>query len=278
MAAPDSKFHFLEGLIFYSHLLTPFGRLEELCRLNETNTPKAFRPLWKEFRKRKSYSESLTEKRRLLQAGKLSGKQVQDLIAEFSYLQKYFGNVDSATKPEKKLDDLLTFAQVDSYEQGPFGEQGSREHLEEFQRLMRYALITLVYSYVEVGLKWLCERQAQKIGPNALRYKDIWMKGFGLSQAKLYMTKYLALDWPEDSQELRDVKILGTLRNMIVHNDGMLGPKRTPAKEFNKHVRKNVDEQSQVYISRKYIFEAIDASSEFLRLLIDRNRKKLSYW
>lgn len=128
---------------------------------------------------------------------------------------------------------------LDTKEREEYFEFFSEDYLkieDIFGKLALNYFVVMLYAHIEAGMGNLCDTlryDRQKKGEKIdLRYSDLRGCGY-LDQAKLYMEKVLGVDldlgrnaqWPE-------IVGLRTLRNAIVHNEGLLNTKDETLKKY----------------------------------------------
>ncbi|GAA5140130.1 hypothetical protein [Alloalcanivorax gelatiniphagus] len=173
------------------------------------------------------------------QLSEASWKEKDDTLQEelSELLEKY---------PEKSHDDI-----IDSYSWELHLNQ------QKYPTLHRESLVITVFNFLEHQLNSLCHIFYESISSN-LKLKDI--HGQGVERALLFLTKVVNIDLASFGAELPAIKGVNLVRNIIVHNGGVL-PSDAHAK-----VNKFVSEAEHISGSAG---RGVNIHAEFIAYFID---------
>jgi hypothetical protein len=133
---------------------------------------------------------------------------------------------------------------------------------EKYPSIHRKSLVITIYSFLEIELNNLCGILSQSVDSN-LKLKDINGKGF--ERAQTYLSKVANLDFSRMGGTLPFVKGVNNLRNLLVHNDGILP--HNPNDAINTFVtnQKNImgEPGSIVRFNSAFIEELIEKLIQF---------------
>ena len=128
------------------------------------------------------------------------------------------------------------------------------------------SVFTYAYGRLEHCLHELCRliqniRKA-KCGPEDLR-------GRGFIQSQNYLEKIIGIEWTvEDKEALQTIRIYGTIRNAIAHNNGIL---RQDEKDAEAHIRKTdgieLDKERHLEVSPQFVHNAILGMNDVYSLI-----------
>lgn len=106
-------------------------------------------------------------------------------------------------------------------------------HLNQskFPALHRESLVITIFNFFEHQLNSLCKIFYESVNSN-LKLNEIY--GQGIERALLFLSKVAKIDFSSFGSELPEIKNINLLRNIIVHNGGMLP--EDPDSKINKFI------------------------------------------
>jgi hypothetical protein len=134
-----------------------------------------------------------------------------------------------------------------------------------FEKLSFRSFVVILYSFIEDMLNKLCNPslidadhwlEVRGIKPLTLKYTD--MRGDGVIRAGLYLEKVVGLDLHKDKKPWSEIKTLGKIRNLIVHDRG----------RANDNIMEDTNIKQHLKNSRLFIFDDIEISSEYLDFIL----------
>ncbi len=132
------------------------------------------------------------------------------------------------------------------------------EHQEKYPSIHRTSLVITLYNFLEKELNQLCSTFYESVGRDIV-LKDI--NGQGIERALKYLSKVAGLDISKMGKTLPFIKNVNILRNVIVHNGGVLPT------DQNHKIHQFID--SQKHIFGKSYHNSVRFDSEFIDQLID---------
>jgi len=90
---------------------------------------------------------------------------------------------------------------------------------QKYPSLHRESLIITIFNFLEHELNSLCEKLYESTD-SSLKLRDI--NGKGVERAQLFLTKVAKIDFSAFGSELSVIKGVNLVRNLIVHNGGLL--------------------------------------------------------
>lgn len=165
-------------------------------------------------------------------------------------------------KIERQLKELELFlADVEKFldEQAKSEEsEAERRKMEEyFPNLLRSSLFVTIYSTVENELNRLCSQLAKD---DSLDVEDL--RGNGIIRARTFLCKVCRVDFPDSSEEWKQLKEYNQLRNVLVHDNGIdLGNHLTVLLESSPGLK--VGEDRSVHLERQFCPEVLATVRRF---------------
>ena len=128
------------------------------------------------------------------------------------------------------------------------------------------SVFTYAYGRLEHCLHTLCKLiqsvQKAKYGPEDLKDR-------GFIQSKNYLEKIIGIEWTvEEKETLQTIRIYGTIRNAIAHNNGIL---RQNEKDAEDHIKKTdgieLDKDRDLELSPQFVHNAILGMNDAYKLI-----------
>lgn len=110
--------------------------------------------------------------------------------------------------PEEDHDEVIESFSLDLHEKQ-----------EKYPFIHRTSLLITIYSFLENTLNDLCHTLSQSVGSD-VKLSDL--QGNGIERALLYLSKVAAFDLSKMGGTLPYIKGINKIRNIIVHNGGVL--------------------------------------------------------
>jgi hypothetical protein len=141
---------------------------------------------------------------------------------------------------------------------------------EHFPNLLRSSLFVTIYSVVENELNRICRLHAMEDG---LDVEDL--RGNGIQRACTYLTRVCRIDFPEKSDEWKLLQDYNQLRNVVVHNRGIM-------ETGNSHLASLVEDSplleignsDVIHLDRDFCPGVLHTAAEFFRQLQESLDKK----
>ncbi len=141
-----------------------------------------------------------------------------------------------------------------------------------FPNNFRSAVFISCYSFLEHELLDLCKRLKFK---SAFRLAPDDLKGKGIFLAQAYLKKVAGIDFPDQSDEWKEIRVYNAIRNMIVHNNGNFLPDHRNAQMVRDYAEVQrllrIDEYSTFQISSEFVYRVIETIERFLEDLYSTN-------
>lgn len=109
---------------------------------------------------------------------------------------------------------------------------GSRWTLEEvFPNIIRSSMFLTCYALLEARLDQFCQVAAREMGTK-LTLGDI--HGKGIVRARIFLKKVVGMQFPDCTEQWREISTYGIIRNALAHSNGVLDDsrKREPVRRF----------------------------------------------
>jgi hypothetical protein len=157
---------------------------------------------------------------------------------ERSAFDRYLNLVcDALKKEEKEISKLIKEQKAESSTNTDleFWIEAEAEYLLVYRNLAFESFIIWLCGYLEKELNNLCDRLKKRHNLN-LKLSDI--TGKGIKRARIYMEKVCGLVLPEEDI-WKELIYLTEIRNVIVHNDGIIMSSR-----IEKDIKRFIDQQN----------------------------------
>jgi hypothetical protein len=139
---------------------------------------------------------------------------------------------------------------------------------ERLPYLYRGSVLQTVLGFFEHNLNELCNCLRVERGIEE-RITDL--PGKGLRRAKLYMAKYIGVDFPADTDAWKHVLKYADIRNLIAHRDGLV---KDDDPELIRFIENNpcmsIDDTHRVCLHEGFLTEVIDQLHRFFEILSER--------
>ena len=139
---------------------------------------------------------------------------------------------------------------------------------ERLPYLYRGSVLQTVLGFFEHNLNVLCEALRNEYGVTE-RVTDL--PGKGLRRSKLYMAKYIGIDFPADTEYWACVLKYADIRNLIAHRDGLV---KDDDPELIRFIENNpnlsIDDTHRVQLHEGFLTEVIDNLHRFFQVLSER--------
>lgn len=110
----------------------------------------------------------------------------------------------------------------ESYEKFQFFEEAYEQYLEiseVYPQIQRKSELICIYSVLENSLNNLCAL-FQSVNKSPLKLRDLGEKDI-IKRAKVYLTKVMTVQFPEDHSSWKEVTMIQKIRNKFVHEEGL---------------------------------------------------------
>lgn len=150
----------------------------------------------------------------------------------------------------------------------PVRKPGTWQPGERLPYLYRASVLQTVLGFFEHNLNELCDALRDEYGTEE---KVTDLPGKGLRRSKLYMAKYIGVDFPADTDVWNRVLKYADIRNLIAHRDGLVKDDDPELIRFIKNnPRLSVDETNRVQLHEGFLEEVIDYLHRFFEELSKR--------
>ncbi|WP_321415467.1 hypothetical protein [uncultured Desulfobacter sp.] len=152
-----------------------------------------------------------------------------------------------------------------------------KEAIYEFIRNLRYSSLVNLFSFLESSLNNLCLtlRKEMKIviSPEDLRHQ-------GVIRSQIYLKKVCSVDFPSDGNDWKQIEKLNKVRNLIVHEQGIIKNKKENPGKKTFNVVNNTDGLSikndrQVIVEDNYFPKIIRNVKNLLDIVYKETTKAL---
>jgi hypothetical protein len=152
--------------------------------------------------------------------------------------------------------------------QAPARKPGTQQRGERLPYLYRASVLQTVLGFFEHNLNELCDALRDEYGTEE-RVTDL--PGKGLRRSKLYMAKYIGVDFPADTEVWNRMLKYADIRNLIAHRDGLVKDDDPELIRFiENNSRLSVDETNRVQLHEGFLAEVIDCLHRFFEVLSER--------
>ena len=141
-------------------------------------------------------------------------------------------------------------------------------HINQYKypNIHRESILITIYNFLENQLNQLCKIISESID-SKIKLKHLY--GQGIERSFLYLSKVAEIDFSKMGREMPYIRNVNELRNLIVHNGGILpSGKRENFYEFiNKNPEVDGEIGRGVSIGYEFINEVIKMLIDFFKLL-----------
>lgn len=134
--------------------------------------------------------------------------------------------------------------------------------------LYRGSVLQTVLGFFEHNLNELCNCLRNEYG---IEEKVTDLPGKGLRRSKLYMAKYVGVDFPADTEVWNNVLKYADIRNLIAHRDGLV---KDDDPELIRFIENNpclsIDDTHRVCLHEGFLTEVIDQLRRLFEILSER--------
>ncbi|TGL58735.1 hypothetical protein [Leptospira sarikeiensis] len=183
--------------------------------------------------------------------------QVEDSI------NRYYNSQKEQISDNLEFDDMPTLTHL-GLDSGPWNLE--EIFVEHFPNLLRRSALVTLFSFFESQLNEFCN--VMKFNDSLqLSYKDI--SGQGIERSKKYLEKVIYLNLSELLPVWNEIKIIQTIRNLIVHQDGEMDSlSEGLSKEINRYIRSKsplLSDERGIVIQSGYLLHAASVFEKYFK-------------
>lgn len=141
--------------------------------------------------------------------------------------------------------------------------------VEHFPNLQRLSSLITLYSFLESELNNLCDLLIEE---NAYKITLKDLNGKGINRAVKFLKKIEGLSINTNSKNWNEITRIRELRNLIVHNNGILSDKEQPYVNSNKFLKGNIGDE--VTILEGFLARVLSVFTTFFKEIDTEIKKK----
>ncbi len=157
---------------------------------------------------------------------------------------------------------------------------------DSFPIILRNSLFITIYTVLEDELMKTCNRLRESFNVD-LKPSDL--KGKGINRSRKYLKKVVVINFPDNTNEWKEIRKFNLLRNTIAHSNGNIIAGETDQEKLNNkelcaYIEKSsiidISSNFHIQLSKDFILHALDITEAFLIELfqnIAEELKKLAF-